>query len=224
MENPAPCSSDALVGGAGAVWHSRSRPVVGIVGAGQLARMIHQAAISLSIDTLVLTTNETDPAVLAGAHRHGGSPSNLEDLRALANLCDVVTFDHELVDMTHIQKLEAEGYVVRPGAEASRLATDKLHAHQVLSYGIGVPVPAFSKASSAEQIIDFAQVHGWPVVVKSCTRGYDGKGVRVIASASAAHQLVESLQHGLDPAAHDSIEPMLIVEEYIRFSRGDPRY
>ena len=81
-----------------AVSHSGSSGRVGMVGAGQLARMSQQAAIGLGIELIVLAESDGDPAVTAGSGFELASPAELDDLRRLAARSDVVTFDHEQVE------------------------------------------------------------------------------------------------------------------------------
>ncbi|HEX2280476.1 MAG TPA: hypothetical protein VHG52_01815, partial [Thermomicrobiales bacterium] len=71
--------------------------MVGIVGAGQLARMMYQAAIPLGIRVRVLAERPDEAAALVAADVSLGSPRSADDLTAFAAQCDVVTFDHELV-------------------------------------------------------------------------------------------------------------------------------
>src|SRR6476646_10227312 len=92
-------------------------PVVGMVGGGQLARMIHQAAIALGQSLRVLAVAPDDGAALVAADTMLGSHTDLDALRAFAKECDVVTFDHEHVPADHIRSLVADGVVVRPSAE-----------------------------------------------------------------------------------------------------------
>lgn len=152
-----------------------------MVGAGQLARMTHQAAVDLGIRLEVLTDNEHDPAVRAGAPAVIGSPDSIDDLRYFAARNDVVTFDHEGIPREVVEALEADNRVVHPGAPALRLVQDKLLARQVLG-DAGFPVPAFvgldrDPEAQARQV---AQRWGWPLVLKARSGGYDGKGVEVV--------------------------------------------
>src|SRR6516225_7959692 len=93
-------------------------PVVGMVGAGQLARMTSQAATGLGIGFRVLAGSATDSAALVCAGTVIGDYTSLDDLRAFAEGCDVVTFDHEHVPAAHLATLEAAGRQVRPGGAA----------------------------------------------------------------------------------------------------------
>jgi 5-(carboxyamino)imidazole ribonucleotide synthase len=167
-------------------------PRVGIVGAGQLARMTHRAAIDLGIEVTVLATAPEDPAVTAGADHLLGAPDSLDDLLALAEISDVVTLDHERVPTEHLVALAAAGHPVRPSPEASLAAQDKLHARRLLGDRLGLPVPDFAPVAGAADVARFGLRHGWPVVLKARRGGYDGRGVRIAHSLEeAAATLVE---------------------------------
>ena len=164
-------------------------PVIGIVGAGQLARMTYQAAIALGVGVRVLAERPDESAARVCLLVDIGSPNSRADLEAFAARCDVVTLDHELVDDEALAAIEAAGGIVRPGASALRFAKDKLHQRTEFSRA-GLPVPAFAEVTAAADIEAFATTHGWPVVVKAQRGGYDGRGVWVIDSPSAAADLV----------------------------------
>src|SRR3954469_3805256 len=89
-------------------------PVVGMVGAGQLARMTHQAGIPLGQSLRLLADSLDDGAAQVAAEVAVGDYRNLDDLRAFARGCDVITFDHEHVPNEHIRALEADGVVAHP--------------------------------------------------------------------------------------------------------------
>ncbi|MCL6095596.1 MAG: 5-(carboxyamino)imidazole ribonucleotide synthase [Actinobacteria bacterium] len=152
---------------------------VAMIGAGQLARMTHQAAVDLGIELRVLAGSTDDSAVTAGAPYQLGSFTDIVDLEAVAGGADVVTFDHELVPTSTLSLLQQRGYLLRPGPAALSLAQDKLKARQKLARS-GFPTPAFASVSSISEVNNFAELHGWPVVLKTRRGGYDGRGVYVI--------------------------------------------
>ena len=164
---------------------------VGMVGAGQLARMTQQAAVALGVELTVLAESADDPAVLAGARFRQGSPANIEDLRQLASLVDVVTFDHEQVDPELLKELEAEGVKLAPGAAAKLHAQDKLHARRALA-SHGFLIPGFAEASTIGEFDQFAAEQGWPVVAKAPRGGYDGRGVWMLEDRGQAEELLDS--------------------------------
>lgn len=157
-------------------------PTVGIVGAGQLARMMHQAAIAIGVDTVVLANGPDESAARVAAGVEIGAPSDLAALERLAARSDVVTFDHELVDPGHLHALEAAGHVLRPGPRTLQVAVDKLEQRRTFE-AAGLPLPAWARAESARDVDRFAETQGWPIVLKAARGGYDGRGVWICNSA-----------------------------------------
>jgi 5-(carboxyamino)imidazole ribonucleotide synthase len=166
-------------------------PVVGMVGAGQLARMTHQAAIPLGQSLRILAERETDGAALIAPNVVVGNYRSLADLRAFAVGCDAITFDHEHVPNELIAQLEADGVVVHPGSAALRFAQDKAQMRRRLTE-LGVPCPRWAPVTDAGQLAAFGEQVGWPVVLKATRGGYDGKGVWIVSSSGEAQELFGS--------------------------------
>lgn len=164
---------------------------VGMIGAGQLARMTHQAAADLGIGLEILARSGTDPAVVAGAHHLLGPPGSLEVLSTFAERCDVITLDHEHVPTEHLRALQAAGHTLRPCAEAVGLAQDKLLARRALERA-GFPVPPYAAAEAGDldAVAGFAEQWGWPVVAKARHGGYDGRGVHVVEDLTTARAVL----------------------------------
>lgn len=167
-------------------------PAVGMVGAGQLARMTHQAATGLGLSLRVLADRPTDSAALVAADVVVGDYRDLDDLLNFAAGCDVVTFDHEHVPAEHLRTLVDKGVVVRPGPDALVHAQDKVAMRSRLG-ALGLPVPRWRRVDSAGGIADFAATTGWPVVVKAVAGGYDGRGVWVAGGPVDAGRLVSAV-------------------------------
>jgi 5-(carboxyamino)imidazole ribonucleotide synthase len=166
-------------------------PVVGMVGAGQLARMSHQAAIPLGQSLRILADSPDDGAALVASDVVVGDYRSLDDLRAFARGCDAVTFDHEHVPNDHIAALEADGVNVHPGSAAIRFAQDKRAMRERLS-AMGVSGPRWAPIGSSADLDAFAADVGWPVVLKAATGGYDGKGVWLVGSLDEAADVLNS--------------------------------
>jgi 5-(carboxyamino)imidazole ribonucleotide synthase len=179
-------------------------PVVGMVGAGQLARMTAQAAIGLGVGFRVLADSAADSAAQVTAGTQVGDFRSLDDLRGFAAGCDVLTFDHEHVPGEHLATLERAGVQVRPAVAALRLTQDKLAMRERLT-GLGIACPRFASVSGIAEVLQFA-AGSWPVVLKAVSGGYDGKGVWVCGSAAEAETV---LAHGI----------RLTAEEYVAFDR-----
>ncbi len=175
---------------AASVTATGARPTVGIVGAGQLARMGWQAAISLDLD-LVCLGAAGEAAVRVGVPLIEGSGHDATALAELSERSDVLTFEHELVDLSALADLEDTGTAVRPSAAALALAVDKLHQRQTLSALAGVEVPAFSAVGTVDEVEAFAALHGWPLVLKARRGGYDGRGVWMCLDRGAVEAALE---------------------------------
>jgi 5-(carboxyamino)imidazole ribonucleotide synthase len=183
-------------------------PVVGIVGAGQLARMCAPPAVALGIRLRVLAERPDDPAAQVIPDVVLGDYRDLATLRAFAAGCDVITFDHEHVPTEHLQALEADEVAVRPGSAALVHGQDKLVMRRRLG-SLGVPVPRWAPVESAEDLAAFLATTGGSGVLKTARGGYDGKGVRVVTEATAAEVAAEWLAAGVP----------LLVEELVAFTR-----
>jgi 5-(carboxyamino)imidazole ribonucleotide synthase len=157
-------------------------PVVGIVGAGQLARMCQPPAVALSVTLSVLAESEDDSAALVVRDPLVGAPDDLDAVRQLAARSDVVTFDHEHVPAEVLAAVVEDGTPVHPGPEALRFAQDKLAMRRRLG-DLGVPCPRWAVALDAGDVADFGAEVGWPVIAKTPRGGYDGKGVRRVTEA-----------------------------------------
>jgi 5-(carboxyamino)imidazole ribonucleotide synthase len=180
-------------------------PTVGIVGAGQLARMMIEAATPLDIPIRLLAANANDGAARIWPQVDIGLPKSAEALLRFAEQCDVITFDHELVNLDAIRTLEAAGKRVYPSANALLYAQDKFHQRTAFQ-ALGLPVPPFREVASAEEIVAFGAEHGWPVVAKAQRDGYDGRGVWILDRPDDAAQLAAD-------AAANSVK--LLVERFV---------
>jgi 5-(carboxyamino)imidazole ribonucleotide synthase len=171
--------------------------VVGVVGGGQLAQMLHQSAIGLGLRVVVLDPDPQCPAALAGAQRFDGTWTSRDDLIAFARSgVDVVTFDHELSSPEDLRALEAVSPVpIHPAPATKLLGQDKLHQRRTLS-AQGIPVPAYASIGDLPAVEGFAAEHGWPVVLKTIRGGYDGRGVWIVGDAAQAAEVLAQTAGG----------------------------
>lgn len=165
-------------------------PVVGVVGGGQLARMMHPAAINLGIELRVFTES-SDSSAHQAAYRVGDY-LDLKNLEEFAQGLDALTFDHEHVPSKLLRRLEDLGVAVRPSAAALIHAQNKLVMREQLAK-LGLPMPAWRGASSPEEVNLFLAEHGPKIVVKTPIGGYDGKGVRVISDVTQIEDWLTNL-------------------------------
>ncbi len=155
--------------------------------------MAGEAASALGLSMAVLAERPDDAACGVASEVVVGSPFVAADLHDFAARCDVVTFDHEQVDLELVAEVAAGGAVIRPGADTLELAVDKAHMRTVLD-GAGVPVPAYAvveEGPDAPAAVEaFAAAHGWPVMLKAARGGYDGKGVWPVGDRAAAESVL----------------------------------
>ncbi|MDQ1125264.1 5-(carboxyamino)imidazole ribonucleotide synthase [Microbacterium sp. SORGH_AS 505] len=179
---------------------------VGIVGGGQLARMMIAPAVEIGIDVRVLAEQ---PAMSAGlAATAVGDYRDLDTVLAFAKDVDVITFDHEHVPQDVLRGLVAAGVAVHPGPDALAFAQDKIDMRTKLAE-LGLPQPDWAAVTDAASLDAFIADHGGRAVVKTPRGGYDGKGVRVVSRAADVTEWMDGLEEGA----------ALLAEELVPFTR-----
>ncbi|MCP2031658.1 5-(carboxyamino)imidazole ribonucleotide synthase [Okibacterium sp. HSC-33S16] len=182
---------------------------VGVIGGGQLARMMIPPAVNLGIDIRVLA--EADGMAAALAATAVGDYRDLDTVLAFAEDVDVITFDHEHVPQEILHRLVERGVPVHPGPDALLYAQDKLLMRQKLS-DLGLPVPIWARVTTEDELQAFLDENGGRAVLKTPRGGYDGKGVRVV---SAGHEASDWFAAVAENGATDG----LLVEELVEFRR-----
>lgn len=180
---------------------------VGVIGGGQLARMMHPQAIALGIELRVFSEAENSSA--HAATTQVGDYTKLAELREFAADVDVITFDHEHVPIALLENLEQSGVSVQPPSKALTHAQNKLVMRRRLSE-LGLPQPAWRSITSAADLDDFLNQQGGKAIVKTPIGGYDGRGVRVASSAADISDWLENL---------DSYGGSLLAEQLVDFKR-----
>jgi 5-(carboxyamino)imidazole ribonucleotide synthase len=163
---------------------------IGVIGGGQLARMMTAPAINLGLEIKVLAEAADSSAKLATTQI--GDYNLLEVVRQFARTVDVITFDHEHVPLKVLEALEAEGVNVQPPSKALAFAQNKLNMRQKLG-ALGLPMPAWAEIRDASSLDDFIAANGGVAILKTPIGGYDGKGVRVVRSAADAIDWLDNL-------------------------------
>ena len=169
-------------------------PVVGIIGAGQLARMTVAPAIALGVTLKLFAQGKSDSAAQICDHVVGDY-RDLKEVLKFARECDVITFEHELVPLSVIKGLEAEGIRVYPPSSAFIYSQNKAEMRKALS---DLPSPQW------QVIADEGEVSTFPVIAKAISGGYDGRGVWKISSRDLLEEII-------------AINPQLLIEELVEF-------
>ena len=176
---------------------------IGIIGGGQLGRMLAVEARRLGYRTLVCDPDPHGPAAqVADAHLQADL-SDPAAMRELASRADVVTYEFENVDADAVEAAEAVGRVY-PGSAVLRVAQHRVREKEAVAR-LGFGVPRFRPVRTEADLKGF----GLPLVLKTATAGYDGKGQAVARTAAEAGEAVARLRAGCD---------LLIAEELVDFS------
>ncbi|MFT4109341.1 5-(carboxyamino)imidazole ribonucleotide synthase [Propionicimonas sp.] len=184
---------------------------IGVIGGGQLARMMHAASIGLGLRLRLLAEGPDVSAAQVVREVEVGDYTDPAVVAAFAAGCEVVTFDHEHVPTPILHDLEAAGVAVRPGPDALVHAQDKAVMRARLA-ALGVPCPANAVVADEAALVAFGDARGWPCIAKTSRGGYDGKGVWKLDGPQDAHVPFDGLA-GLRANA------VVIAEEFVDFTR-----
>jgi 5-(carboxyamino)imidazole ribonucleotide synthase len=165
----------------------KAAPTLGIIGGGQLARMLAQSATQFGCDIVILERNKDCPAAHLAAETVIGNWDNPDSLLVLGSLVDVVTLENEFVDADSLTALDEFGHPLWPASATVRLVQDKLLQKRALAAS-GLPVPEFMAVPDKATIPAAAHKFGWPLVLKKRRNGYDGKGNFTLRSAADIDQ------------------------------------
>ncbi|MEH1840365.1 MAG: 5-(carboxyamino)imidazole ribonucleotide synthase [Nostoc sp.] len=185
---------------------------VGVIGGGQLAWMMADAAQKLGVELVVQTPGEHDPAVSIAKETVFAPVDDATATEILANKCDVITFENEFVNLNALSVLAHQGVFFRPRLEALAPLLDKYHQRCYLR-DLGLPVPQFFAIDEVENLKSKIEYLGFPAVLKSRRHGYDGQGTFIIQDFATLEQ---KLSYETTTTLNQSL---LLLEEFIPFER-----
>jgi 5-(carboxyamino)imidazole ribonucleotide synthase len=182
---------------------------LGILGSGQLARMLAHAAQRIGVNVAILDEDEFSPAMQVTGFGVAGSWRDRKTLGQFVDSVDAITIESEFVPADVLTFIEKRGRRVIPSSVTLAQLQDKLVQKQTLKAS-GVPTAEYAATASIDDVRAFGARHGYPLVLKTRTLGYDGYGNALIereADAQAAwHRLVATGRE-------------LMVEKLVDFSR-----
>lgn len=196
--------------------YPQTGPKIGVIGGGQLARMMASAAHELGFDLHILAEKEDASAVPVVPHAPVGDYTDLTTVREFVRDKAVVTFDHEHVPGEILQTLIADGINVQPRPEALIYAQDKLEMRKAVQR-LGLQNPQWAEVTTVEELLAFGDKTGWPVVLKTPRGGYDGKGVLMLDSADDARG--DTVQRWFAELPERNDFSSLLAEEKVPFTR-----
>ncbi|MFN6402132.1 MAG: 5-(carboxyamino)imidazole ribonucleotide synthase [Planctomycetota bacterium] len=177
---------------------------IGVFGGGQLGRMFCHAAQRLGYQVVVYTDEANSPATQVAAHSVVGDYEDVDAVGAFAERIDVATLEFENIPLVAVETAQ-KSVPVRPGLQVLAVAQNRLVEKSTLK-DFGFPVTPFQEVRSYGDVLHAADVLGWPMVIKTATGGYDGKGQRKVSSATQANDALDVL--GPEP---------LIAEKWISY-------
>lgn len=177
---------------------------VGVIGGGQLAWMMGGVAEKLEIELVVQTPSKNDPAVSRAVETILAPVDDAVATAKLANICDVITFENEFINLPELQLLAQKGICFRPSLENLAPLLDKYNQRCYLQQ-IGLPVPRFTTSSPATEILS---PYGFPVVLKARRHGYDGQGTFIVPDRASLEKTWQSLS-----------QPEMLLEEFVPFKK-----
>ena len=186
---------------------------VGIIGGGQLAWMMADAAKQLGVQLVVQTPSESDPSVAIATHTVLAEINDATATAQLARQSDLITFENEFVNLEALVLLKQQGICFRPSLDSLTPLLDKYHQRCYLQE-LGLPVPKFSalEESSGDgsgwQSISQILQSKIPIVLKIRRHGYDGQGTFILKQTAELQPILERLRH-----------IPLLVEEFVPFDR-----
>ena len=180
---------------------------VGVVGGGQLGRMLGEAAAPLGIELVVSDPTPDAPASSVVREQVVGHFDDEATIRELGERADYLTFEIELADPDALERVsEDTGTPVHPHPETLRVIQDKLVQKRRLREA-GIPVPAFRAIDSAADLRDALDELGYPAMLKAREGGYDGRG-------NVPVERPEDVE-----SAFEAIDSPAMVEEFVDFER-----
>jgi 5-(carboxyamino)imidazole ribonucleotide synthase len=182
-------------------------PVVGVVGGGQLGRMLGESAAPLGVEVVVSDPTPDPPAAPVVRDALHGEFDDFDTVDELASRADVLTYEIELADPDLLERASDEyDTPVHPAPATLRMIQDKLVQKQRLA-DVGVSVPEFRAVESAAGLHDALDELGYPAMLKARQGGYDGRGNVPIESPAGVE------------VAFEEIDGKAMVEAFVPFER-----
>jgi len=180
---------------------------IGIIGGGQLGKMMILEAKKMDFKIIILDPTKNCPAHSIADEHIVADFDDEEAIRELANKADVITYEFEHIGVEVLKELEDEGYKIYPTIKSLEIIQNKYNQKEVLAVN-NIAVPDFISVSNIDEIKSAGEEFAYPMMLKSCTGGYDGKGNAIIKNQDEVVQAYESLGAGSLP---------LMIERFVPF-------
>jgi len=168
---------------------------VGIIGGGQLGRMLTMAAIPLGFKVVVLERGDTSPASQVGAEQISGNIKSAEDIGKLAKVCDYMTIEVEHVNVDAMEQASVDGVSVNPKPSTVGLIQDK-YIQKGTFHSAGLPVVEYAVVGTKDELKTVWEEFGKDVFLKSRTGAFDGRGNYRITNEADIDKAFDKLKGG----------------------------
>ena len=148
---------------------------IGIIGGGQIGKMIAQEAKRMSLKVIILDPSKDCPASTICDKLLIADFKDEDKIRELAHFSDVITYEIELANSRALKNLQLENYPIYPSPHSLYLIQNKFRQKKFLKEN-NLPVPEFKKIYSSADLLVVAKVFGYPFMLKACEDSYDGRG------------------------------------------------
>ena len=165
---------------------------IGILGGGQLGRMLSVAASRLGFRTCIYEPGGDCPASHVSNYHFRKGYDDLDALREFARAVDVVTYEFENIPTSALDAIE-EIVPIRPGREALRISQDRLTEKDFLT-GLGLSCAPYANVTNAQEMAQAVETIGAPAILKTRRMGYDGKGQARLATAADAEAALAAME------------------------------
>jgi len=182
---------------------------IGIIGGGQLGKMMILEAKRLGFYIVTLDPGENCPSHSISDEHIVADFDDERAIRELADKVDVITYEFEHISVTVLEKLEMEGHFIYPSIASLKIIQDKYSQKMVLKEH-DIPIPTFAQVRTIEDIYALGDEFNYPMMLKTTTGGYDGKGNYLIDTKDEAPKAYDELGGGSQG---------LMVEAFIPFQK-----
>ncbi len=180
---------------------------IGIIGGGQLGKMMILDAKRLGFYVITLDPTMDCPSHSISDEHMVASFDDVEAIIQLAEQVDVITYEFEHIHVEVLKQLEAKGYSVYPTAKSLEIIQNKFIQKSKLQ-AHNIPVPRFETVDTVEDIKQAGKMLGYPLMLKTCLGGYDGKGNAVIHNQQSIEQAFQALGAGQTPLMIEAFVPL----------------
>lgn len=181
---------------------------IGIIGGGQLGKMMILDAKRLGYYVVTLDPASDCPSSSISDRLIVADFDDLDAMRQMAHEVDVITYEFEHIGVQALKTLAREGHTIYPTPSSLEIIQDKATQKAALE-AAGLPIPAFTQVATIEEIKEAGHHYGYPMMLKACTGGYDGKGNALIQDQRSIESAFESLGNG---------RVKLMVEGFVPFT------